>query len=88
MEKKLLAAAILLVAAGTVLAQAGDTLAKIKSSGAITLRVRESSGLSYTLGNGKYVGFHTAMAEHIISDIQKQLGLTKLETHCLHDAQG
>lgn len=42
--------------------------------------MRESSGLSYTLGNGKYVGFHTEMAERIVTDVQKQLGLTKLET--------
>ena len=79
MKKHLLAAAILTLAAGTVLAQAGDTLAKIKSSGAVTLGVRESSGLSYTLGNGKYVGFHTEMGERILEDIQKQLGLTKLD---------
>jgi glutamate/aspartate transport system substrate-binding protein len=56
-----------------------DTLAKIKDSGAITLGVRESSGaLAYTLGNGKYVGFHTEMAEHVAADLQKQLGLAKL----------
>lgn len=79
MKKKLLAAAILSLAAGTVLAQAGDTLAKIKASGAVTLGVRESSGLSYTLGNGKYVGFHTEMAERILDDVQKQLGLAKLD---------
>ncbi|MBX3632060.1 MAG: amino acid ABC transporter substrate-binding protein [Simplicispira sp.] len=79
MKKQLLAAAVLALAAGTTFAQAGDTLAKIKSSGSITLGVRESSGLSYTLGNGKYVGFHTEMAEHIIGDLQKQLGLAKLD---------
>ena len=80
MKKHLLAAAITVLAASSAFAQANDTLAKIKSSGTITLGVRESSGLSYTLGNGKYVGFHTEMAEHIISDLQKQLGLAKLET--------
>jgi glutamate/aspartate transport system substrate-binding protein len=80
MKKHLLAAAITVLAASSAFAQANDTLAKIKSSGAITLGVRESSGLSYTLGNGKYVGFHTEMAEHIIADLQKQLGLAKLET--------
>ncbi|NUN60172.1 MAG: amino acid ABC transporter substrate-binding protein [Burkholderiaceae bacterium] len=80
MKKHLLAAAITLLAASSAMAQAGDTLAKIKSSGSITLGVRESSGLSYTLGNGKYVGFHTEMAEHIISDIRKQLGMSALET--------
>lgn len=79
MKKHFLAMAITLLAAGTAMAQANDTLAKIKNAGAITLGVRESSGLSYTLGNGKYVGFHTEMAEHIIADIQKQLGLSKLD---------
>jgi glutamate/aspartate transport system substrate-binding protein len=79
MKKHLLAFAVAAVAAGSAFAQAGDTLAKIKSSGSITLGVRESSGLGYTLGNGKYVGFHTEMAEHIVSDLQKQLGLAKLD---------
>ena len=79
MKKHLLALAVTMVAASSAFAQAGDTLAKIKSSGSITLGVRESSGLGYTLGNGKYVGFHTEMAEHIASDLQKQLGLAKLE---------
>ena len=80
MKKHIFAMAVVTLAAGSAFAQAGDTLAKIKSSGSVTLGVRESSGLSYTLGNGKYVGFHTGMAEHIISDIRKQLGLAALET--------
>jgi len=80
MKKQLLAAAITVLAASSAFAQTTDTLAKIKSSGSITLGVRESSGLSYTLGNGKYVGFHTEMAEHVIADIRKQLGLGALET--------
>ncbi len=79
MKKYWLTAAVAVLAAGSAMAQANDTLAKIKNSGAITLGVRESSGLSYTLGNGKYVGFHTEMAEHIISDLQKQLGLSKID---------
>ena len=81
MKKHLLALAITTLAASATFAQANDTLAKIKASASITLGVRESSGLSYTLGNGKYVGFHTEMAEHIIADLQKQLGLTKLTTN-------
>ena len=36
--------------------------------------VRDSSALSFTLGNGKYVGFHTEMAERIVDDLSKQLG--------------
>ena len=79
MKKHLLAAAITVLAAGSALAQANDTLAKIKSSGAVTLGVRESSGLGYTLGSGKCVGFHTEMGERILADIQKQLGLAKME---------
>ena len=79
MKKHMLAVALTALAAGSAFAQAGDTLAKIKSSGAVTLGVRESSGLSYTLGNGKYVGFHTEMAEVILADLQKQLGLAKME---------
>ena len=80
MKKHLLAVAVTALAAGSVFAQANDTLAKIKASGSITLGVRESSGaLAYTLGDGKYVGFHTEMAERITSDLRKQLGLAKLE---------
>ena len=81
MKKHLLVAAISVLAAGTVMAQANDTLAKIKSSGAVTLGVRESSGLGYTLGNGKYVGFHTEMGEIILRDIQKQLKLEQLSVN-------
>jgi glutamate/aspartate transport system substrate-binding protein len=78
MKKSLIVlSALLALGAGAVQA---DTLKKIKDSGAITLGVRESSGLSFTLGNGKYVGFHTEMAEHVIADLQKQLGMAKLET--------
>ncbi|MCR5885563.1 amino acid ABC transporter substrate-binding protein [Rhizobacter sp. J219] len=57
-----------------------DTLKKIKDSGSITLGARESSGaLAYTLGDGKYVGFHTEMSQRIAADLQKQLGLPKLD---------
>jgi glutamate/aspartate transport system substrate-binding protein len=77
--RTLLAAAALTTLVGGAQAQSSDTLKKIKDSGSISLGVRESSGLSYTLGNGKYVGFHTEMAERVIADLQKQLGLAKLE---------
>jgi glutamate/aspartate transport system substrate-binding protein len=74
MKKQVLALAIFAVAAGGAFAQANDTLAKIKASGSISLGVRDSSALSYTLGNGKYVGFHTEMAERIVDDLSKQVG--------------
>jgi len=79
MKKHLLAWAVTALAASSALAQTGDTLAKIKASGSVSLGVRESSGLGYTLGNGKYVGFHTEMGEIVLSDIRKKLGLTALE---------
>jgi glutamate/aspartate transport system substrate-binding protein len=79
MKKHLLAWAVTALAASSAFAQAGDTLAKIKASGSVSLGVRESSGVGYTLGNGKYVGFHTEMGEIVLADIQKQLGLPKLE---------
>ena len=79
MKKPLLAAAITLLAAGTAMAQANDTLAKVKGAGSITLGVRESSGLSYTLGDGKYAGFHVEICQRVLADVQKQLGLAKLE---------
>jgi len=76
MNKTLLAlAAVLAVGA----AQA-DTLKKIKDSGAVTMGVRESSGaLSFTLGDGKYVGYHVDVCTKVLGDIQKQLGLSKLD---------
>ncbi|WP_311222530.1 MULTISPECIES: transporter substrate-binding domain-containing protein [unclassified Acidovorax] len=80
MKKHLLAVAITALAAGSAFAQAGDTLAKVKASGTITEGVRESSGLSFTLGDGKYTGFHYDVCAKVISDVQKHLGLAKLDT--------
>ena len=78
--KKLLIPMAALLAVGTVQAQATDTLKKIKDSASATMGVRESSGaLSYTLGDGKYVGFHVDVCAKILADVQKQLGLAKLE---------
>ncbi len=74
--------ALLVVALGAALvgvAQA-DTLKKIKDSGVVTMGVRESSGaLSYTLGDGKYVGYHVEICQRVLADVQKQLGLSKLD---------
>lgn len=75
--KKVLLVASLLAAVTT--AQAEDTLKKIKDSGVITMGVRESSGLSYTIGDGKYVGYHIDVCRHVIADLEKQVG-RKLET--------
>lgn len=64
--------------AGAAVAETG-TLDKIKASKSITLGVRDSSGLSFTVGNGKYVGFHTEMGELIIKDLRKVLALNELQ---------
>jgi glutamate/aspartate transport system substrate-binding protein len=75
---KVVAVAAALCAVGV--ARADDTLKKIKDSGAATMGVRESSGaLSYTLGDGKFVGFHVEVCTQVLADVQKQLGMAKLE---------
>ena len=79
MKKQLFALAVLALAAGTASAQANDTLAKIKSSGVVNLGVRDSSGLAFTVGGGKYVGFHTEMAERIVDDLKKVTGNPNLK---------
>ena len=82
MRKPILSGAAILAAAFAIAgtAHAEDTLKKIKDTGVITEGVRESSGaLAFTLGDGKYTGFHYDVCARIITDIQKQLGLAKLE---------
>jgi glutamate/aspartate transport system substrate-binding protein len=75
MKKHLLALAVSLVAVGAVHAQANDTIAKVKASGTITMGVRDSSGaLAYTLGDGKYTGYHYDVCQHIITDLEKAVG--------------
>lgn len=79
MKKQLIALAILATAGSSVMAQANDTIAKVKASGSITMGVRDSSGaLSLTLGDGKYVGYHVEICQRIIAAIEKSTG-KKLE---------
>ncbi len=78
MKKSLIALALFAVAGGAF-AQANDTIAKAKASGVITMGVRDSSGaLSYTLGDGKYTGYHYEICQHVIADLEKAVG-KKLE---------
>lgn len=78
MKHTLFATAALALLATTAQAQV-DTLKKIKDSGSITLGVRESSGaLSYTLGAGKYTGYHVELCERVVSDLRKQLGINAI----------
>lgn len=87
MKFKLVALSVALLATSAAFAQNTDTLAKIKASGTINLGVRDSSALSYTLGNSKYVGFHTEMAERIIDDLGKNIGKPLTVNHVLVTSQ-
>jgi glutamate/aspartate transport system substrate-binding protein len=79
MKLKLVALSVALLASGSVFAQATDTLAKVKASGVITMGVRDSSGaLSYTLGDGKYTGYHVEICNRVIANVEKAVG-RKLE---------
>ena len=69
------AAAIAVLATSAAFAQATDTLAKVKASGVITMGVRDSSGaLSYTLGEGKYAGYHIEICNKVIANVEKAAG--------------
>ena len=79
MKLKLIALSAALLASGAAFAQATDTVAKAKASGMVTMGVRDSSGaLSYTLGDGKYVGYHVEICQRVIANLEKAVG-KKLE---------
>jgi glutamate/aspartate transport system substrate-binding protein len=68
------------LSAFAVHAQTSDTLKKIKDSASVAMGVRESSGaLSYTLGDGKFAGFHVELCQRVLADIQKAQGMSKLD---------
>lgn len=80
MNQLLLGATVLAAGLALSVGAHADTLAKIKDSGAVTMGVRESSGaLSYTLGDGKYAGFHVEVCQRVLADVQKSLGMPKLD---------
>ena len=63
------------------LAVSANTLEKVKASGTITMGVRDSSGaLSYTLGDGKYAGYHVEICQRIVEQVEKAVG-RKLQTN-------
>ena len=79
MKKHILAIAVSALAATAAMAQAQSTIDKVKASGVVTMGVRESSGaLSYTLGDGKFTGFHVEICSRILAELEKQVG-KKLE---------
>ncbi len=75
MKKQFFTMALATLLIGAATAQPNDTIAKVKSAGAITMGVRDSSGvLSYTLGDGKYVGYHVDICQRIIANLEKSIG--------------
>ncbi len=89
MKKQILALAVSAIAAGSAMAQTAapaatpaaapaataSTIDKVKASGVVTMGVRESSGaLSYTLGDGKFTGFHVEVCSRILAELEKQVG--------------
>ena len=61
---------------------ASQTLEKMKSTGAITMGVRESSiPMSYTTGDGRFDGYHVEVCRMILTDIKNKLGMSTLLTN-------
>lgn len=71
--------ALICLLSGSGSAWAEDTLKRIKHSASISIGVRESSGLSFAAGQGVYSGFHVELCRRLLLDVQKQLGLPKLD---------
>jgi glutamate/aspartate transport system substrate-binding protein len=84
MKKNRLAAALIgsafFAAAGGALAQANDTLAKVKASGTITMGIRESSiPLSYLDDKQQPVGYHVEICNRIVEAVKKSVGNSNLK---------
>lgn len=73
----LIAATFLLVAVNAH--AASQTMDKIKSTGTVTMGVRESSiPMSYTTGDSRFDGYHVEVCRMILADIKDKLGLSTL----------
>ena len=78
LSRNSLFAAVLLLTAVYANA-ASPTLDKIKSSGAVTMGVRESSiPMSYTTGDSRFDGYHVEICRMILADIKDKLGMNTL----------
>ena len=77
MKKSLIALGLLLNIVNANAASA--TLEKIKSTGAVTMGVRESSiPMSYTTGDSRFDGYHVEICRMILADVKDRLGLSTL----------
>ncbi|MDH6153852.1 glutamate/aspartate transport system substrate-binding protein [Polynucleobacter sphagniphilus] len=79
-----LLASLLFIACGLSVSQAAlaasATLDKIKSSGAVTMGVRESSiPMSYTTGDNRFDGYHVEICRMILADIKDKLGMKTIQ---------
>lgn len=73
-----LIAATLLLGAVNVHA-ASQTMDKIKSTGTVTMGVRESSiPMSYTTGDSRFDGYHVEICRMVLADVKDKLGLSTL----------
>ena len=58
---------------------ASATMDKMKSTGAITMGVRESSiPMSYTTGDSRFDGYHVEVCRMVLGSIKDQLGMSTL----------
>ena len=58
---------------------ASATLDKIKSTGAVTMGVRESSiPMSYMTGDSRFDGYHVEVCRMVLNDIKSKLGMSTL----------
>ena len=75
---QILAVTALIAISGAAVA-ASATMDKIKSSGAVTMGVRESSiPMSYTTGDSRFDGYHVEVCRMILNDIKDKLGMSTL----------
>jgi glutamate/aspartate transport system substrate-binding protein len=79
MKKSSWLAASLLAAASLASHAQADTLSKVKQAGKFVIGTRDSSApLAYTLGNGKYTGYHVDICNAIAEAVKKEAGLPNL----------
>ena len=72
-----LAIAFILASSGVYASSA--TMDKIKSTGAVTMGVRESSiPMSYTTGDSRFDGYHVEICRMILADIKDKLGMSAI----------
>ena len=67
------------MALATASGASADTLKKMTDTQRVVIGVRDSGApLSYTLGDGKYVGYHVELCEKAIAGIRRKLKLPEL----------